>query len=142
MQNRLHVKTGGDFQYDSAGNMTCDVNGLYYGYDAENRITTAGNDTYTYDAEGNRVKKANGASGTLYWHTTAGVLACDQAFLGNFTAQIARGSSKQITICRSLFGSNPLFECVQRPLGLKDCRKLFAEPSGSSRSASVAASWR
>ena len=48
-------------------------------YDAENRIasasTTAGTFTYTYDAEGNRVEKSGGGSGTLYWYMTPGIVA-------------------------------------------------------------------
>jgi RHS repeat-associated protein len=35
-----------------------------YTYDAENRITSVGGVTYTYDGDGKRVKKSNG---TLYW---------------------------------------------------------------------------
>ena len=35
-----------------------------YSYDAENRMTTTAGVTYTYDGDGNRVKKS---SGTLYW---------------------------------------------------------------------------
>ncbi|HZI57374.1 MAG TPA: RHS repeat-associated core domain-containing protein [Verrucomicrobiae bacterium] len=39
---------------------------------------TYGPDTYTYDADGNRVRRSNGnlaASGTLYWYMTPGVVA-------------------------------------------------------------------
>jgi hypothetical protein len=52
--------------YDAAGNMTSD--GLYsYTYNAENEQTsnTAG-ETYTYDGDGKRVKKAN--SRRIYWY--------------------------------------------------------------------------
>ena len=45
-----------------------------YTFDAENRLLCLGNNcvaggvwVYTYDGDGNRVKKANGSSGTLYW---------------------------------------------------------------------------
>jgi len=31
--------------------------------------------TYTYDADGNRVKKASSSTGTLYWHSSVGVIA-------------------------------------------------------------------
>jgi RHS repeat-associated protein len=44
-------------------------------YDQENRITGAAGYTYTYDADGNRVKKSNGSTGTLYWYMTAGIVA-------------------------------------------------------------------
>ena len=50
-----------------------------YGYDAENRIATVttpqGVFTYTYDSDGNRVKKSGGGSGTLYWYMTPGIVA-------------------------------------------------------------------
>src|SRR5262245_31561890 len=67
--------TGADYQYDAAGNMTYDAVGQYYSYDQENRITGAGGYTYTYDADGNRVKKSNGSTGTLYWHMSPGIVA-------------------------------------------------------------------
>ena len=44
-------------------------------YDQENRITGAAGYTYTYDDEGNRVKKSNGSTGTLYWYMTPGIVA-------------------------------------------------------------------
>src|SRR5262249_19648585 len=77
-QNRLHVKAGADFQYDSSRNMLFDSAGQYYSYDQENRITCAGGYNYTYDADGNRVKKstgANPATGTLYWYMSPGIVA-------------------------------------------------------------------
>jgi RHS repeat-associated protein len=79
IQNRLHAVSGTDFQYDAAGNMTYNVAGPLapqsYTYDAENRITGAGGFTYTYDADGSRVEKSNGSTGTIYWDMTPGVVA-------------------------------------------------------------------
>ena len=46
-----------------------------YTFDAENRITGAAGCTYTYGAEGNRVEKSNGSTGTLYWYMTPGIVA-------------------------------------------------------------------
>jgi len=66
------------YVYDAAGNMTNDGLGNSYTFDLENRITGAAGYTYTYDGDGNRVKKANGtaaSSGTLYWYMTPGVVA-------------------------------------------------------------------
>jgi RHS repeat-associated protein len=74
-QNRLHVTTGADYQYDAAGNMTYDAVGQYYSYDSENRITGSNGYTYTYDGDGNRVKKSNGSTGTLYWYMSPGIVA-------------------------------------------------------------------
>jgi RHS repeat-associated protein len=68
-----------DYQYDAAGNMTFDATeNVSLSYDLENRITGAAGYTYTYDGDGNRVRKSNGnlaANGTLYWYMTPGVVA-------------------------------------------------------------------
>ncbi len=56
--------------YDLAGNLVkqaaCPLDPLAvdYTYDPENRLKTAGGETYTYDGDGKRVKKS---SGKLYW---------------------------------------------------------------------------
>jgi hypothetical protein len=59
---------------DAAGNMTYDAtSGLNYTFDQENRLTGADGYIYTYDSDGNRVRKSNGnlaANGTLYWAMT------------------------------------------------------------------------
>ena len=63
------------YGYDAAGNMTNDpTDGVTLSYDQENRITGAAGYTYTYDADGNRVKKSNGSTGTLYWYMTPGIV--------------------------------------------------------------------
>jgi RHS repeat-associated protein len=76
--NWLH-STAPDYQYDAAGNMTYDATAsLNYTFDQENRLTGAAGYTYTYDGDGNRVRKSNGslaANGTLYWYMTPGVVA-------------------------------------------------------------------
>jgi RHS repeat-associated protein len=76
--NWLHA-SGTDYQYDAAGNMTYDATAsLNYTFDQENRLTGAAGYTYTYDGDGNRVRKSNGnlaANGTLYWYMTPGVVA-------------------------------------------------------------------
>ncbi|MBZ5530319.1 MAG: hypothetical protein LAO20_02705 [Acidobacteriia bacterium] len=68
------------YAYDASGNMTSDgTDGVTAVYDAENRIATATKSgvttTYTYDADGNRVKKIAGSTGTLYWYMTPGIVA-------------------------------------------------------------------
>jgi RHS repeat-associated protein len=77
--NWIHA-SGTDYQYDAAGNMTRNVTPTTqsYRYDEENRLTGAAGFTYTYDGDGNRVRKSNGnlaANGTLYWYMTPGVVA-------------------------------------------------------------------
>jgi len=51
------------------------TNGLDYSYDQENRITGAAGYIYTYDADGNRVEKSNGSTGTIYWYMSPGIVA-------------------------------------------------------------------
>ena len=68
-----------DYQYDAAGNMTSDpTDAVTATYDEENRINTATRSgvitSYTYDADGNRVKKTNSTSSTLYWYMTPGIV--------------------------------------------------------------------
>jgi YD repeat-containing protein len=67
------------YGYDAAGNMTTDpTDNVTLNYDQENRITGSAGYTYTYDSDGNRVRKSNGnlaANGTLYWYMTPGVVA-------------------------------------------------------------------
>jgi RHS repeat-associated protein len=74
--NQLHTISGADNTYDAAGNMTHDATtGNNYNYDAENRITGAAGYTYIYDADGNRVEKSNGSTGTIYWYMSPGIVA-------------------------------------------------------------------
>src|SRR5579862_3584812 len=49
--------------------------GNNYSYDQENRITGAAGYTYTYDADGARVEKSNGSTGTIYWYMSPGIVA-------------------------------------------------------------------
>jgi RHS repeat-associated protein len=72
--NWIHA-SGTDYQYDAAGNMTFDATAsLSYTFDQENRLTGASGYTYTYDGDGNRVRKSNGSTGTLYWYMTTGIV--------------------------------------------------------------------
>src|SRR5262249_17004722 len=82
----LSVTVGGNNQlqggygFDSAGNMTWNATeGVSATYDAESRIATAARGgvttTYTYDDEGNRVKKSTGSTGMLYWYMSLGIVA-------------------------------------------------------------------
>ncbi|MFL6389832.1 MAG: RHS repeat domain-containing protein [Terriglobales bacterium] len=73
--NWIHASAP-DYQYDAAGNMTSDpTDGVTLSYDQENRLTGAAGYIYTYDVDGNRVKKSNGSTGTLYWYMTPGIVA-------------------------------------------------------------------
>jgi RHS repeat-associated protein len=48
-------------------------------YDPENRLATSTKNgistNYVYDADGNRIKKSTGSSGTLYWYMLPGIVA-------------------------------------------------------------------
>jgi RHS repeat-associated protein len=74
--NWIHA-SGTDYQYDAAGNMTFNATPptQTYTYDQENRLTGAAGYTYTYDGDGNRVRKSTGSMGTLYWYMTPGIVA-------------------------------------------------------------------
>ena len=62
------------YAYDPNGNMTNDgANGLVY--DGENRVVSAASANYTYDGNGLRVKKAIGASSTVYVFSGSKVIA-------------------------------------------------------------------
>src|SRR5579864_3611914 len=64
------------YGYDAAGNMTHDATtGANYSYDQESRITGAAGYIYSYDADGNRVEKSNGSTGTIYWYMAPGIVA-------------------------------------------------------------------
>ena len=60
--------------YDAAGNVTNDGSGNTPTYDAENRIATDAGYTYSYDADGVRMEKTNGSTGTMYWPGPFGAL--------------------------------------------------------------------
>jgi RHS repeat-associated protein len=74
------------YAYDAAGNVTHDTSGLTYNYDQENRITGAAGFTYRYDADGNRVEKSNGSTGTLYWYMSPGIVA-ESDLAGNLQSE-------------------------------------------------------
>jgi RHS repeat-associated protein len=72
--NWIHA-SGTDYQYDAAGNMTYDATAsLSYNFDQENRLTGAAGYAYSYDGDGNRVRKSNNSTGTLYWYMTPGIV--------------------------------------------------------------------
>jgi RHS repeat-associated protein len=76
----------GRYVYDAAGNMTAAYDGLSiknYTYDAENRISTAAGNTYTYDVNGMRVRKQTDANNfTEYVYFGSNVIAEKQVTSG------------------------------------------------------------
>lgn len=89
-QNRLPGYT-----YDAAGNMT--VNGsATYTYDAENRLTGTAGYIYVYDGGGNRVKKANGSTGTLYWTGVGSDALAESNLTGTFQEEYIFYNGKRV----------------------------------------------
>src|SRR5256714_1992164 len=68
----------GNIVYDSAGNLTRDVSGSTYSYDAENHQTLLNNGdvqagaSYFYDGDGRRVKKVVGSNTTVFVYNAGG----------------------------------------------------------------------
>ena len=60
--------------YDAAGNLTNYTAPGQYVYDPENRIQSTAGVSYTYDADGNRVK-IRWIINTLYWYAAPGIIA-------------------------------------------------------------------
>src|SRR5205823_8122069 len=73
--------------YDAAGNVTNDGNGNVPTYDAENRIATDQGFTYSYDANGARIEKSNGTSGTMYWPDLSGNVLTETDLSGNINEE-------------------------------------------------------
>jgi RHS repeat-associated protein len=85
-RNWIHATGGSDYLYDAAGNMTFNATPptQTYSYDQENRLTGAAGYAYTYDGDGNRVRKSSGSTGTLYWYMTPGIVG-ESDLSGNLT---------------------------------------------------------
>jgi len=87
------------FCYDSAGNLlnqtgACGSNPtLTYQYDAENRLVQTAGVTYTYDGDGQRVKKS---SGVLYWYGTAEEILDESSASGTITDEYIFFGGKRI----------------------------------------------
>jgi YD repeat-containing protein len=84
VNNRLTGVTGGEVDatiaYDTNGNMT-GLRGFTLAYDPANRLTSVNSTvvTYTYDGDGQRIKKVNSATGktTLYFYDRGGQLLAE-----------------------------------------------------------------
>ncbi|HUZ48017.1 MAG TPA: hypothetical protein VMW54_15395, partial [Terriglobia bacterium] len=76
------------WSYDAAGNaLNTGAGTESYTWNAEDRMATVastlyGDDTYTYDGNGNRVEKA---SGKLYWYGAGGEVLAESDASGNIT---------------------------------------------------------
>jgi RHS repeat-associated protein len=79
--------SGIGLQYDAAGNVTTDNLGNVLTYDAENRIATVTGFTYYYDADGTRMEKSAGSSGTMYWLGTSGETLAETDLTGTINEE-------------------------------------------------------
>jgi RHS repeat-associated protein len=87
------------FCNDSAGNLVLNSacpTGTFtptYSYDSENRLISTGGVTYTYDADGQRVKKSNGM---LYWAGSSSDALVETDLSGNATAEYVFFNGRRI----------------------------------------------
>jgi RHS repeat-associated protein len=109
--------TSAGYSYDEAGNLLCDPQHAcaqspfvaYYGYDAENRLVTAGGGhddggtTYSYNGEGQRVRKTRaGGEVTAFVYDATGRLVADysnrvEANGTSYLTQDHLGSTRALT---------------------------------------------
>ncbi len=82
--NRFH-----ESGYDASGNLLSGG----YGYDAEERMSSAAGITYTYDGDGGRVRKSNGK---LYWTGPGSEPLLESDAAGNFTAEYIFFNGKRV----------------------------------------------
>ena len=83
-QNHL---SGVGVLYDAAGNVTNDGSGNTPTYDAENRISTDEGYTYSYDADGLRIEKSSGSTGTMYWPGPGGETLAETSLTGTINEE-------------------------------------------------------
>jgi RHS repeat-associated protein len=92
-QNQL---SGIGLVYDAAGNVTTDNLGNTYTYDAENRIATVAGYTYSYDADGTRMEKADGSSGTMYWFGPGSEVLTESSLTGTINEEYVYFNGQRI----------------------------------------------
>ena len=85
------------YSYDAGGNMTSDGVNTYV-YDGENRVSSVAGVSYTYDADGRRVKKS---SGTNYWYGPSGEAMAETDSAGTWTNYVFFGG---IRLARNVNG--------------------------------------
>jgi RHS repeat-associated protein len=85
------ITTSG-FNYDAAGNETSDVTSSYV-WNAESQTKTAGGVNYTYDGDGDRVEKSNGA---LYWYGAGSQVLMETNLSGSLTSEYVYFGAKRV----------------------------------------------
>jgi len=83
-------------KYDAAGNVTNDGNGNTPTYDTENRIATDAGYTYSYDGDGQRMEKADGSSGTMFWYGPSGEVLTETSLTGTINEEYVYVNGQRI----------------------------------------------
>jgi len=101
--NSSNQFTLGGFGYDGAGNVTADGTNIFncqtnnspstYAWNAEGQIVCGTGATYTYNGNGERVKKS---TGTLYWGGEAGAALAESDLSGNITSEYVFFGGKRV----------------------------------------------
>ena len=126
--------------YDSAGNLTRDVGGHTFQYDAENKMlsydggaTAGGGASYSYDGDGRRIKKVVGGSvitTTVFVYDINGQLIAEYADSGATGSGTSYMTSDTLGSPRVITGSNQ--QVIGRHDYLPFGEELFAGTGGRS----------
>lgn len=90
--NTKNQITNTGFTYDASGNVLAD-GVTTYAWDAESQIKTAAGVNYTYDGDGNRLKKS---SGKIYWYGAGSEILDESDSSGNITDEYVFFGGKRI----------------------------------------------
>jgi RHS repeat-associated protein len=88
--------------YDAAGNMlqtgVCPTGSFTptWAYDVENRLSSTAGYSYYYDADGARMEKSAGATGTMYWPGHGGEYLTEAAVNGTINAEYIYFAGKRL----------------------------------------------
>ena len=129
------------FNYDAAGNLTREGSGTpswNYSWDAENRLSSISGsaaDTFTYDGDGERVKKSNGA---LFWREHGGPYLTKTNLAGGIISERIFFNGLHVAILNPPTTVHYLFQdhlggehLVTDATGSSNCQDIDTLPFGS-----------
>ncbi|HEY5883476.1 MAG TPA: RHS repeat-associated core domain-containing protein, partial [Pyrinomonadaceae bacterium] len=141
LNNRIDPLAAGQgtVTYDNAGNLTRDVDGHLYHYDAENKVVSydggpsTGGASYSYDGDGRRVKKVVGGAQivtTVFVYDVMGKLVAEYSTAG------PTGSGVSFITSDTLESARVVTNAAQQVIGRHDYmpfgEELFAQVGGRS----------
>ena len=95
-----------NFCYDAAGNLAMTTGACplplgtaitpTYNYDAENRLSSTAGFSYYYDANGARMEKLSGSTGTMYWLAPNGDYLSESDLSGNINEEYIYANGERI----------------------------------------------